>query len=399
VPPIDRMGYDLVNILLLGGDAEMTGDDFTRTDSMIILSINRTTGTVAMMSLPRDLYVYIPSGRMERLNLAYVIGDSIGWTDGGFGMMRQTLFYNFGINVHYYALVDISDVRQIVDLVGGVDVGVDCALQDYQIIGTDLPAEAVQANSDLLYTLPVGYYHLSGGQALWYARSRHNSSDFDRGRRQQQILRAIWRQARNSGQLATLPQLWAEGTQIVETNIPVDVMASLLPIALNLGESGIENFTFVRTYHTTPWQTPSGDFVQIPNYDVIQELLVQFYTPPTQTRIFTEDANVAVYNGTSNAGLDRVAAERLQWDSIGAVSAGAADRADYTDTVLIDHSGSEKGSSVAEVVRILNIRPENVLVQPDPNRTADIEVIIGSNYSSCSFAVLAPEEFTPTPPA
>jgi hypothetical protein len=82
VSTIDRHGYDLVNILLLGVDDEVTGDNILRTDTMLIVSVNRTTGTVAMLSLPRDLYVYIPNGTMNRLNVAYYVGDAIGWTDG-----------------------------------------------------------------------------------------------------------------------------------------------------------------------------------------------------------------------------------------------------------------------------------------------------------------------------
>jgi anionic cell wall polymer biosynthesis LytR-Cps2A-Psr (LCP) family protein len=74
IPPradrLSHQGYDIVNILLLGGDDELTDDNFARTDTMIVLSINRSTNTVAMLSLPRDLFVYIPTGTMQRLNVA-----------------------------------------------------------------------------------------------------------------------------------------------------------------------------------------------------------------------------------------------------------------------------------------------------------------------------------------
>jgi len=128
--PITR-DYDLVNIALLGSDEEITADNTVRTDTMIIVSINRDTGTVSMMSLPRDMYVYIPSLGMNRLNVTYGWGENVGWEPGGgFGLFRQTILYNFGINVHYYAKVNITEFEQIVDLVGGVDIAVDCAIQD-----------------------------------------------------------------------------------------------------------------------------------------------------------------------------------------------------------------------------------------------------------------------------
>ncbi|MBA3875196.1 MAG: LCP family protein, partial [Anaerolineae bacterium] len=132
VPLIDRKGNDLVNIMLLGVDSELTGDNIDRTDTMIIVSINRTTNTVSMLSLPRDLFVYIPGWTMQRLNLAFTHGNQVGWTGGGFGLLRQTIFYNFGINVHYYIEVKLSGFKQIINTLGGVNLTVDCAIQDQE---------------------------------------------------------------------------------------------------------------------------------------------------------------------------------------------------------------------------------------------------------------------------
>jgi hypothetical protein len=129
--------------------------------------------------------------------------------------------------------------------------------------------------------------------------------------------------------------------------------------------------------------------------------MVDFYTPPTESQVTVERASIAVYNGTTNADYDRVAADRLNWEGFGAVAAGTADNTTYTETTIIDLTGEEKGSSLEAVASLLNVRPENVLIQPDPNRTTDFQVIVGSNYNSCSEAgVLAPEEggeVTPTP--
>lgn len=397
VPQLDRQGNDLVNILLLGSDEQITNDGFVRTDTMIIVSINRTTGTVAMLSLPRDLFVYIPAWNMQRLNLAYSRGQAGGWNDGTFELLRQTIFYNFGINVHYYALINLSGFKEIVDTVGGIEVAVDCAIQDYPLIEAEVPAAAYRSTEDGKYTLPVGYYMLNGAEALWYARSRGNSDDFDRGRRQQQVLRAVWRKARDTGQLAQLPQLWNQGLEIVETNLGFEDMLTLLPVGLSLDSNDIENFAFKRLYHTTPWQTPDGDYVQLPIYDTMRQLLEDFYTPPTQNQLVVEGASIAVYNGTNNENWDRVAAGRLGWGGLNAIAAGAADRTDYVDTILIDHTGQSKGSSLQEIANTLNVKPENVLIQPDPNRQMDFEVIVGSNYNSCTYNVLPPEEDIATP--
>lgn len=392
VPTIDRQGYDLVNILLLGGDSELTADGIDRTDTMIVVSINRTTNTVSMLSLPRDLFVFIPGWTMQRLNLTYIRGEQVGWTDGGFGLMRQTIFYNLGINVHYYIKVDLSGFKEIIDTLGGVDLTVDCAIQDQELISAPPPPESLGPDDDGYYILPVGFYHFDGGSALWYARSRHSSSDFDRGRRQQQLLRAIWRAARGSGQITKLPQLWSELTGVVETNLAFEDMVGLLPFALNLDPDRIEHFTMKRLYHTTPWQPPDGSNVQLPNYDPVRQLMEDFYQPPTENQVNVEGARVEVYNGTTNPNWDRIAADRLGWDGLSAIASGSADTDQYADTVLIDRSGQTKGSRLDDIVKLLNVKPENILVEPDPNRTADYEVIIGSNYNSCTEAGVLPVE-------
>jgi LCP family protein required for cell wall assembly len=390
VPPVDRRGQDIMNVLLLGNDGELTEDGYIRTDTMIVVSVNRSAGTVSMLSLPRDLYVYMPGWTMQRLNVAYIHGESSGWTDGGFGLMRETLYYNLGINVHYYAMVNLTAFKTIVDALGGVNIAVDCALQDYPLYEAEVPAAAFRANEDGLMTLPVGYYHMNGPEALWYARSRGNSSDFDRGRRQQQVLRAIWRQARDSGQLASLPQLWAEASQYIQTNMPIEEVITLVPLALNLDSNRIESFTLRRLYDTTPWQPPSGDFVQLPVYEHILERLTDMYTPPTDSQLAREGASIAVRNGTTLDSLDIVAAQSLGENGFVAIPNGLADNTDYAQSVLIDYTGTSKGSSRNEIARLLNIPSENIRVEQDPNRTVDFEIILGSNYSACNSTQVLP---------
>lgn len=392
VPQLDRQGNDLVNVVLMGNDSEITGDTVARSDSMIIVSINRTAGTVSMLSLPRDLYVYIPGWTMQRINNAYVHGEAVGWTDGGFGLLRQTLFYNFGINVHYFATVDITGFKTIVDALGGVDIAVDCALQDLPLIEAEVPEGAYRINEDGEYVLPVGYYTMSGAEALWYARSRGNSDDFDRGRRQQQILRAAWRKARDTGLLNNVVQLWNEGIQYVDTNMTLEDIIGLVPLALSLDPASIENFRLVRTYHTTPWQPPDGSYVQLPVYDTIRPLLEDFYTPPTASRLANEVTTVRVLNGTTNDQWDWVAADTLGWRGINAIAGGSAPETNHEQTILIDYAGGSKGSSRDMIARALNIQPDNIQIQPDPNRTVDFEVILGSNYNSCTTQGILPVE-------
>lgn len=395
-PLIDRRGANLMNILLMGQDNEITGEALARTDTMIIVSINRDTNTVAMLSLPRDLFVYMPQVGMQRINVAYAVGESLGWEGGPFFYMRQVILYNLGINVHYFAMVDLSGFATLIDKIGGVGLSVDCPIRNLALIGAEVPRAAQKINEDE-YLLPVGYFELSGKEALWYARARDFSDDFDRGRRQQQLLRAAWRKVRDSGLLTdvgALPGLVSEGLAVLRTDLQVQDILGLLPVALQVDPEEIETFRFSRLYHTTPF-TPqigayAGQNVQLPNPDTVFDLMTDFYTPPTENQIAARMAKIRVRNGTPNSQWDRVAVDRLGWENLSAVAAGDAETLDYQSSIIIDHTGSEKGSNLDDIAAALKIPPENWRIEPDPNREYDFDVIIGADYNSCTGNVLDP---------
>jgi polyisoprenyl-teichoic acid--peptidoglycan teichoic acid transferase len=383
VPLIPRED-ELINIVLLGTDSEVTNDGTERTDTIIIVSVNTETDSVNMLSLPRDLFVYIPTPTMTRINTVYGIGENFGWTDGGWGLLRQTIFYNFGINVHYYAKVDFTGFEQIIDTLGGVEIAVECDYQGYYPVDEIDLSRPIEENY-YLRTLPVGYYTLDGFDALWYARTRENSLEFDRGRRQMKLLRGIWRAALENGQLAQLPDLWSQLTAIVETNVPFDVMLGLLPTALELDFNDIEQFYLIYSYHTTPWSPPSGPFagqaVQLPNYEPMRQLLTDFYTPPTRSQLNLSGRSIAVYDGSGNTDWDRVAAQLLLDYGFNAVAAGPLEAEVNQQTVVIDQAGEQKGNLTGPLQSLLNAG--DVRIEPDAERTHDYRVIVGANYNSC----------------
>ena len=94
--------------------------------------------------------------------------------------------------------------------------------------------------------------------------------------------------------------------------------------------------------------------------------LNDFYTPPTNNQLVQEHSTISVLNGTANANWDLVAAQTLSTDGFNATAGGAADNSNYPDTVLIDHTGRSKGSSAGDIANALNVKPENVRVEPDP---------------------------------
>lgn len=378
----NNKAYNVVNILLLGHDSEsLKVDNVFRTDTMIVVNVNLDTKTVSMLSLPRDLLVWVSGWGMQRLNLTWGRGAAVGWTDGGWGLLRQTILYNFGIELHYYAMVDFTGFKTIIDTVGGVTIPVDCPLQDYLWTGE------YDANGDPIFeltTLPVGVHQMDSRVALWYARTRRNSSDFDRGRRQQQILRAIWAKSKDLGLITQLPTLWDSVGEVVDTNIPLSLMVELAPLALSIEPTEIENHFFLLNLHTLPFALSGGENVQVPNPDQsMLGLILNFLSPPTANVLVTDSADIQIYDGSGNgAQWDVVAADRLLWEGLLAQPAGTAEEI-YPETVLIDYVGENKGSAIESIIQTLNINPQNIQVEPDPNRTSDYRIILGQNYNSC----------------
>ncbi len=376
-----RSEDDILNIILLGTDEDLQPNEpSVRTDTMVIVSINRTAGSVAMLSLPRDLYVCVPQLGMQRLNVAYGWGESVGWSPGGgFGLLQETILYNFGIPIHFYAKVSFNGFKALIDALGGVSLAVDCPLVDQLRFTGQYDAQSTPIYAP--YTLDVGYYRMDGSLALWYARARQRLSDFDRNRRQQQLLRAMWREARAQGILQRAPELWGQASQLLETNLGLPDVIGLLPIALNLAPENIRSFQLIKGRETDAWRTPYGEDVQIP-IEGMFETLRQFYTPPTRNRLLREVGSIEVINGSPKPNYDLVAVDLLSWEGFRATARGQGEAT--AQTVIYDFTGSASPQVLQALRRALNIRADRIISQPDPNRTVDFRIVLGADYVSCS---------------
>lgn len=371
----------VTTVLLLGSDQrpERRGN---ATDTIILVAVNRSTNTANMLSIPRDTYVYIPGWTMDRVNTALVRGDITGWPGGGIDLLRETLLYNFGVTVDYYARVDLNGFERIVDTVDGIDVPVDCALTDWRLISPELDIN--DENNWEQYTLGVGVHHMDGDLALWYARARRSTSDFDRNRRQQQVLRALWQKSRTIDLVADLPTLWEQSTEIVETDMQLVDAVEMLPVALDMDSGGVRGRNLSEVL--TGWQTPDTHAsVQLPDLEQAPRLFEWLYLEPAVYAVAQEASTIEVLNGTANDDWDVVAADRLGWEGLVAIAAGPTGDGDQERTQIFDYTGQVKGTSAAVLARILNVPPEDVIVQPDPARDVDFRVVLGYNYHSCTY--------------
>jgi LCP family protein required for cell wall assembly len=256
VPPIDFPSY-VVNVLLLGSD-EAPDRQGHRTDTMMILSLNPQTGRVVLISIPRDLFVYIPGLRVDRINAGDVFG--------GAEMVTQSILYNFGIEIDYWVRVNFVGFVASVDHLGGIDVQVGQYLYD--------------ECGGIYYEYYPGTYHMDGRTALCYVRMRKTTSDFDRIRRQQEVLKSIFEKVLSLDGLTKFPQLYDDFSKWVEGNIGLSDLIPLIPLASELasGEATFKGVSIAGDM-VTQWIMPlSGADVLLPERDRIQEMLHTIFT-------------------------------------------------------------------------------------------------------------------------
>jgi LCP family protein required for cell wall assembly len=338
-----------------------------------------------MWHLPRDLFVYIPNHTMDRLNLAYALGESSEYPGGGFGLMKETLLYNLGIEVDHYARVDFDDFMRIVEELGGLEVSVDCAIADWRLKDPALDPQ-VEDNWEY-YTLPIGRQTLSPYMALWYVRSRKTTSDLDRGRRQMDTLRAMWAQAREQGLFAQVTQLWPEAVEVVETDMTLTDVLSLVPLAVSLDMSNIARYSGTVGVHYAAFVTPDDSReVMLMNPDELLPLAQNFLTPPTGNRLGRKSVSVEVLDMSAyGIGFDQVAVDRLAWDGFAAYASPIFNYQPREVTYVYDYTGQTKGSALADLLRVLRVADTQVISEPNPNRTVDFRVEIGGSYNTCVY--------------
>ncbi len=245
-----------VNILLLGSDWRL-GQGY-RTDVIMILSLIPDTGSVTLLSFPRDLYVSIPGIGYERINAAQAYG--------GVALSKETLLYNFDAHVDYYMMTNFAGFKNIIDTLGGITVYAAYELYDR----CDLP----QAYNKMCY-IPVGQNTMNGETALWYVRSRYSTSDFDRTRRAQEVMIAIVQKTMSLNAINRASELYNLFSSSVETDIPLDLMIKLLPMATNIvSNPGIIQRFAISEEQITHYVVPdTGAMVLIPDYDVIADTI------------------------------------------------------------------------------------------------------------------------------
>ena len=344
------------SVLVLGSDArpdELKSGQVGRTDTLLLFVADRATPRVAMVSVPRDLWVSVPGHGQERVNAAYELGGS--------QTAKQTVSNVLGQSVDRYLVIGLQGVRDIVDAAGGVDITVAEPIHDdayptddYGIVTVDIPA---------------GRQHMDGETALRYARTRHQDSDFGRIARQQQVIAAVRNAMLNPLNWPRLPAVVLAAQQSITTDVnPLDAIAIA---AAMLRDPGEPDRLVIDTTLVNP-VTGEGGAALLEAKPELRSAVARFLGSSDGA----PTASVEVLNGAGVAGLARTTADRLTQRGFTIASVGDATSAQAQTMIQsrpeARRAADERGRHPGRVRRS---RVSEVSNLP----SADIRVVLGAD--------------------
>ncbi len=339
-----------IRILLLGIDQRRgfneEDDKYFRTDTMMVVNIDPVRKTVGILSIPRDLWVDIPDGgQPARINTANSRGDSGGYPGGGPALAVETVQSNLGLRVDNYLLVNFDVFTTVVNTLapGGVEVCPNQVIDD--------PNYPDSGYGIIHVHFEAGCQSLDAERLLQYARTRHTEgSDFDRARRQQEVLKAMQAQLVSLGGIGNFitqaPALWNELTDSFKTNLTLEQIISLGTLVQSIPRENIRTGVIDNLYVQFA-KTAQGDEILIPNYNAIRLLVQQVFSPQEavdlselRTRAMSESATIAVFNNTDIAGLAGQTRDWLTSQGLTISQVGNTSAPTNADTIIRDYSGN-----------------------------------------------------------
>ncbi len=306
-------GKQRLNILLIGADEQGGGHN---TDTMITVSIDPQTNQVVMFQLPRDTVdVPVPPGPGQRvwgsvyqgkINSFFVAARA---RSDVFPGSAQTRGYNglkailgnlFGLDIKYYVEVNFGGFKKVVDALGGVTVNVQVPVLDNNFPQAD--------GRRLRLFVPAGIQHMTGLDALDYARSRKSTSDFERAARQQRVLVSLREQLDIGQTIRNIEPLADAIGQSLRTDIPRELVPQLLSLADRVQSRAIRSVIFTPPYYQTECLScPPRGYIIVPRVGRIRAAVAEaFNVDPNfaaaRDALLEEGAQLWVLNGSGRTG-------------------------------------------------------------------------------------------------
>jgi LCP family protein required for cell wall assembly len=397
-------GKKRLNILLIGADGGRAGLYSYLTDTMIVVSIDPTTGRVAFISLPRDTagiplprswpaYNEFGGAYNNKINTLYTVArgrpDLFPGSDKerGFTALMGALGELYGLDIDYYVAVDLSSFRSVVNTLGGVIVDVQLPVYDEGYPSDD-------GRGKLKLYVPPGVVKMNGQQALAYARSRHATNDFDRSARQQRVITSVRDQTDLASLLepGVLNELIKQVRKDVKTNIPPKLAPKLLSLAQEIDLDRRENLVLSdgAGYSSVCYPCgPSGLWMLKARPALIKAAAQGVFSNSREAarninRLEEEGASVHVLNGQGGANTKALnIAAFLAGTGMNAVvppvNDGKADSNDYTSTLITVYGGAADAmpKTFQRLKRVLKDEGREIVYADDPEQPADFVVTVG----------------------
>jgi LCP family protein required for cell wall assembly len=385
IPPWN--GTERLNILLIGSD-QRPGDSTYNTDTLIVVSIDPTTKQVAMFSLPRDSFaVPMPPGPLQnafgatyqdKINSFFTRirnrADLVPGTSRtrGYNGLKEVLGNLYRLDIKYFVEVNFDGFKQVVDALGGVTINVQVPVLD-----DSYPSDS--GRTSRVY-IPAGIQHMTGAEALVYARSRHLSDDFDRGSRQQRVLTSLREQADVAALIPRIPQLLQAVKATVKTDIPQDQLARLAGLASTVDTKNIRSYVFSLPLYGTQTGPGAAQYRYYPDVTKIRRAVANaFKIDPqledTRGNLADENASIWILNGSGRAteATNLVGYLAYYGLSASAPNTKPPSTAGLSGSQIIVYNGAE--TRLADTVAFLESTFDTkVILKNDPSVPVDIVI-------------------------
>ena len=393
-------------ILLMGLDYRdwEEGEPASRTDSMMLMTIDPVSNTAGMLSIPRDMWVLIPGFDYAKINTAYFLGEINNLPGGGPALAVQTVEQFLGVPIDFYAQIDFKAFEKLIDELGGLDIKIQ----------TPITIDPLGPGNTR--TLEIGTQPLTGAEALAFARTRNTENgDVDRAGRQQMVVMAIRNQVFNLKMLPSLitksPKIYADIASGLRTNLSLTQVLQLALLAQKIPKESIKQ-AVIGTDDTELTMSADGQSILMPipeNIRITRDLIFATDGPvahvetvplaanpellspiPDASAILTpfadsgvqmaaEQARIVVQNGTQTGGLAERVGEYLRSLGMNVISTGNADQ-QTSQITLIDYSG--KPYTLQFLAEMMQVPNGQIFSSYDPNATGDIAIVLGDNWQS-----------------
>ena len=255
---------DRFDVLILGlrgeNDPDAKNGGPLLTDTMMVLSYDKITQKASLISVPRDLYVKVDKNKKDKINTAYEYGYY--HKNRGLSYTEELVSKITGVYIDKGVVLDFSSFEKIIDQVGGIDIVLAKPFNEKQQWGHE-------------FSLPIGSNHLDGKDALYYARSRLSSSDFDRSRRQQEVMFALKDKLTNlnfwSDPLETISILNSIRSNI-KTDLNIWNTKELLNLAKKVSSSGKVKKYIMTTDNLLYESRANGSYILLPKDDNFMQI-------------------------------------------------------------------------------------------------------------------------------